>query len=275
MPEDLWLRLPLIKCYNAEEFKVDVHFECTMCGKCCHNLKLPLSIDEAIRWLDQGGDVQILCEAIPWPEEPTSENLQALHKRARSFAACSGDMPTRIVVLVVAAFEGACPHLLPDMRCGNYELRPRVCRIYPAEINRFVELVPQGKACPPEAWSADKPVLMNGLGLVDAKTQALIERSRATDVEEVEQKAYLCADLEISTASLANEGFVIYSPQRDIARAALSLAQKMAMPLGRTSEWGFASNRRETIETLTSIGAKVVSPSEWRKFEYLGFFPAS
>ncbi|WP_338000302.1 hypothetical protein [Burkholderia gladioli] len=42
-----------------------VHFSCTMCGRCCHDLRLPLSIDEALAWLARGGEVQLFCDAIP------------------------------------------------------------------------------------------------------------------------------------------------------------------------------------------------------------------
>jgi hypothetical protein len=30
-------------------------FNCTACGQCCHNLKLPLGIAEAVDWLRRGG----------------------------------------------------------------------------------------------------------------------------------------------------------------------------------------------------------------------------
>ena len=46
----------------------------------------------------------------------------------------SGSLPTRVVVILTGAYEGPCPNLQPDMRCGIYEQRPLVCRIYPAEI---------------------------------------------------------------------------------------------------------------------------------------------
>jgi Fe-S-cluster containining protein len=128
---------------------MDLNFACTMCGNCCHNLRLPLSVNEAIRWLERGGDVQVFCEAMPWPVEPSTDDGQAQHRRIRSFAAESGELAIRVMVTVVAAFDGACPHLQPDMRCGGYEARPNVCRIYPAEINPFIEPMPTHKACPP------------------------------------------------------------------------------------------------------------------------------
>jgi Fe-S-cluster containining protein len=256
---------------------MDVHFDCTMCGKCCHGLKLPLSIDEAITWLDQGGEVQVLCEAIPWPDEPAADDLQAQRKRRRSFAAASGDMPTRIVVTLAASFDAACPHLGADLRCGNYELRPRVCRIYPAEVNPFVELMPQGKACPSDAWTADKPVLMRSGRLVDSRIQALVDESRAADVADVGLKASLCVELGIDSAALANEGFVVYSPGLERMRAALGRVRLGSCSQEPPALWTLVSNRVRTVETLAEIGAvgRLVPVPGRGEFGYLGFFSDS
>ena len=191
---------------------ITTHFECTMCGKCCHDLKLPLSVAEATAWLERGSNIQILCEAVPWPEEPAADNAPAQHKRGRSFAASSGELPLRVVVILVGAFTGACPHLGADLRCGIYETRPRVCRIYPAEINPFVTLAPEQKLCPPEAWTPERPVLAIDQKIVDATTFELIQQSRQTDMADTAAKALLCAYLDIDTAALANEGLAVFSP---------------------------------------------------------------
>jgi Fe-S-cluster containining protein len=261
-----------------EEWKhMDINFECTMCGKCCHDLKLPLSVDEALVWLERGGDVQFLCEAVPWPDEPATDNLPAQHKRRRSFAASSGEMPARIVVVLAAAFDGPCPNLQSNLSCGVYEQRPNVCRIYPAEVNPFIELKPEQKACPPEAWSSDNALLMKAHRIVNVETAALIAQSRAADAGDAGTKARACAYLGISTAALANEGLVIYSPPRDGSIAALKLARDAGDASEVLPEWSVASNRRETVETLTSIGALGVhySTADALAFDYLGFFAAS
>jgi Fe-S-cluster containining protein len=260
---------------------MDIHFECTMCGKCCHNLKLPMSMEEAIIWAERGGSVQILCEAVPWPEEPAPDNLQAQSKRRRSFLATSGKLPTRIVVILAASFEGACPHLQADSSCGIYEERPRVCRIYPAEINPFVQLQPEGKACPPEAWAPTQPLLMRGHRLVNAEIATLIEESRAADANDAEAKGRLCASLEISTAAMANEGFTVYSPPRGRLlpelRRALQPASHNETLDDSLPAWKFVSNRREIVTMLASAGAlgTFMSPGRTAEFEYLGFFPDS
>jgi Fe-S-cluster containining protein len=228
-------------------------------------------------WLERGGDVQFLCEAVPWPDEPPADNLQAQHKRRRSFAAASGELPVRIVVVLAASFEGACPHLQASLTCGVYEQRPAVCRIYPAEINPFIELKPEQKQCPPEAWGSDKRLLMSAYQVVDPETFALIAQSRAADVSDAPAKARACAHLDIDAAALANEGLVVYSPPIELAIAALKRAREHHDEDEPAPQWKVVSNRRETVDTLTSIGATGIHyvREDMPAFDYLGFFAAS
>jgi Fe-S-cluster containining protein len=182
--------------------------------------------------------------------------------------------------VIAASFEGACPHLQANLSCGVYEERPTVCRIYPAEINPFIELKPEQKECPPEAWTSDKPLLMSAHRVVDPETFALIAKSRAADVSDAPAKARACVDLDIDAAALANEGLVVYSPPVDRAITALKRARENRenrdtgedMP-----QWKVVSNRRETVDTLMSIGATGVHyvKTDASAFDYLGFFPAT
>uniref|UniRef100_S0DG68 Fe-S oxidoreductase n=1 Tax=termite gut metagenome TaxID=433724 RepID=S0DG68_9ZZZZ len=264
---------------------MDIDFECTMCGKCCHDLRLPLTVAEARAWLGRGNEVQVLCEALPWPDEPAADNLQAAHKRRRSFAAMSGSLPARIVVILTGAFAGPCPNLQADMRCGIYEERPMVCRIYPAEINPFIALEPSGKACPPEAWTPGLAPLLRGGQLVDTTTVELIQKSRAADAQDAVAKQRLCVLLGIDVAALANEGFVVHTPKREVLLAALERVGAEGVRVAEDAEsesrglpvWRFVSNRRATVNTLESVGALSgwVDAGRPEAFEYLGFFPAT
>jgi Fe-S-cluster containining protein len=252
-----------------------IHFSCTQCGKCCHNLRLPLSLDEAADWIRRGGDIELFCEAIPWPVEPPDSDAQAAHKRRLSFAAMCGALPIRVIVNVVAAFEGACLHLLPDGRCGAYEQRPRVCRIYPAEINPFIQLTPTSKACPSEAWSTDKPVFFANGRTADTETIELIAESRAVAAQDALLKARLCAYLGVTQIALANEGFVIHTIARDVMLHALErLKTDDARPTPEPT-WHFVSNRRATVDALASIEASHVlhSSLEDPRVRYMEFFP--
>lgn len=245
-----------------------------MCGKCCHNLRLPLDTEEALQWLRSGGKVQVLCEAIPWPAEPDAANGLAAYKRERSVAAISGELPVRVVMTFVAAFEGACPHLRPDMKCGAYEARPRVCRIYPAEVNPFVPFLPEGKACPPEAWSPSMPRMMVDGALTDEQTVTLVTRSRQVGIEDMGRKALICQHLGIFVGALANEGFAVHSPPATALEDALAAVNGMAIDATQMpQEWIFLTNRSPTLEALQAAGALAVRPGDGLPdtIEYLAF----
>ncbi|WP_158899708.1 YkgJ family cysteine cluster protein [Burkholderia sp. L27(2015)] len=256
---------------------MNINFECTTCGKCCHDLRLPLCVDEALTWLDRGGDVQIICEAVPWPEEPPSEDLQAAAKHRRSFPAISGTLPTRIMVILAGVFTGACPNLQPDMRCGIYEERPLVCRIYPAEISPFIELVPTRKACPPEAWTTARAPLMREGKLVDSAIASIAQRFRVVDEADVKTKQWLCSYLQIDAAAWSNEGYVLYSPERKLLRMMLQQAKRASEPPPPSTNWRYVSNRRSTVEMFLSVDADSVLAEEIasESFEYLGLFGAT
>jgi Fe-S-cluster containining protein len=254
----------------------DINFECTACGNCCHDLRLALTVNEAIDWLQRGGKMELICEAIPWPVEPEPGNAQAEYKRARSTPAMSGTLPVRISIILAAAFTGACPNLHADMRCGIYEQRPLVCRIYPAEINPFVALVPESKGCPPEAWQKT-PLQRQGV-LVDETTYQLVQQSRRANQLEAPLRTQICLELGLNSAALANEGFLIHAPESGALLAALQRIQAApASPDAATAEWVFVSNRTETVETLLSVGATghLVAPTPADTFRYHGFFPSS
>jgi Fe-S-cluster containining protein len=251
---------------------MDIHFGCTQCGKCCRDTKVPLTVAEAIKWLNRGDQVQLLCEASPWPEwldrEPT-----AAHFKRRSFAVTSGSMPTRVVVMLVANVVGACPNLLADMRCGIYEDRPLVCRIYPAEINPLIALKRENKACPPEAWAKDQPLLQRGPVLMDKVISSDIEKSRAADVFDAGVKSRLCLALNVAHTALVHEAVVVYSPTAQGLLSALSHATAADFRQEPATQWRFVSDQQETLESLTKSGgiALHLRDAEAASFQYLPF----
>jgi Fe-S-cluster containining protein len=241
-----------------------LHFSCTLCGRCCHNLRLPLGLAEARNWLRQGGDVELFCEAIPWPQELPVEDLVAQHKRKRSFPAMSGTLPVRVIVSLLATFVGACPNLQSDMTCGIYERRPMACRIYPAEVNPFLAVDPAQKLCPPEAWeSAD--VLQTDAGeWVDATVAEAVQSRRGSEYREAAAKARLCVVLGIAAAGLTNEGVVTYKPDRSRFVEALDMLETLdaAAAVAPTQPdlltWTMVSHRQQTLGLLRSAGARLM-----------------
>jgi Fe-S-cluster containining protein len=255
---------------------MDLHFECTQCGKCCRNLKLPLTVFEAMEWLQTGKTVQVICEALPWPEEPPAEDLKAAHRRRRSFATMSGSLPVRVIVILAADLGGRCPHLQDDMRCGIYATRPLVCCIYPAEINPFTQLDPARKVCPPEAWTTDRPLIQRDGRIVDQRIRENIRLSRDADANTTEIKRRMCAELKLNHVALADEGFVLYSPDRAALLGALVRAVEGPLAQAEQSAGApchFISNQPETVDSLVIRGAagSLVRQGDQAPYEYLGF----
>ncbi|AOI60185.1 YkgJ family cysteine cluster protein [Burkholderia diffusa] len=256
----------------------DIDFSCTGCGRCCHDLRIPLTVAEAAAWLRRGGHVELLCDAMPWPVEPAPDDAFAAYKRARSSPALSGTLPVRVTTLLTASHAGPCPNLLDDLRCGIYDERPLVCRIYPAEVNPFVPLMPDGKQCPPDAWQ--HAPLTRGGTIVDALTRENIVRAREASAAETPLRARLCAALGIDTAAVANEGFAIHAPPADTLLAALSMLAnaRAAVPAEPVpTAWTLLTNRSATAATLRSVGAfsELAATGEaGARCRYLAFHPA-
>jgi Fe-S-cluster containining protein len=250
----------------------DLNFSCVSCGKCCHDLRLPLTWNEAIDWLSRDGTVELLCEALPWLEEPDSSNLQAQHKRRRSFPTMSGNLPIRVIVVLTAVYTGACPNLDADFRCSIYDIRPHVCRIYPAEINPFIALSPANKICPPEAWASSTP-LMRGDTIVDDEIRLHIAQSRRDDEREALSKQALCALLGIGSAGLSSEGFAVHAPPADDLLKALRAGLRDDLDQENLPSWMVLSNQANTIKALTSAGAnaQLASSSSAGLSGYIGF----
>jgi len=252
---------------------MEIHFTCVRCGNCGRDLKIPLTVAEAIQWLGRGDQVQLLCEASPWPASLTGNDPPAAHYKSRSFAARSGSLPARVVVILVANFTGACPNLLGDGRCGIYETRPLVCRIYPAEINPFVVFKPENKGCPPDAWAADHPVLQRDGLLVDQAMSRDVRRSRDTDAADADVKRRLCVTLRMSDAALVHEAVLMYSPPPQDLVSALMAAVAGDDRAADPADWRFVSDQQSSIDRVVTAGgiALNVRDAPGKSYRYIPF----
>lgn len=245
-------------------------FDCTQCGRCCHDLRLTLSLDEAIVWAGNGHQVQFLCEAIPWPRDPLPDERELASRRDTSFAVEIGGMPFRIHVMLAAYRQGACPHLQPDMRCGNYADRPRICRIYPLASRPFTPMDPASRRCPDEAWKADAPVLLEDGVIADPTARAIVAAHRQARIDDTPALEAACAHLGISDTAFAGEGMAVHTPEPGMLVDSLRRARTAAATLPRTGQWEIVTNRRSTLELLRQAHcpARLISSSA----HFLGSF---
>lgn len=245
-----------------------LHFGCTACGRCCNSLRLRLSIDEAVRWIDRGGTVELWCDALPAAADFAAPD--AAQYRARAFAARSGTLDIVVGLMIVAKFDGPCPNLQPDMRCGDYEQRPSICRIYPAEMLPGAIPKPEDKRCPPEAWASDQPLMFDDRAMIaDAVTRNAIGAAHIANETEPQSKARLAALLGIDRAALRNEGFAAFRPPLAALQAALLACRDSNETL---LEWSIVSPSAITTEMIDDAGAVAVEPQETADRYYISLF---
>lgn len=237
----------------------NIDFQCTKCGDCCRGFWLPLSLGEATSWLRNGHKIDLLCEAIPWTLEPDPSNLESKFKRERSFPAKSGQMNIRVLVTLAAPLGSGCPNLSNSNSCGIYERRPTACRIYPAEFNPFLKLIPEQRRCPPSAWMPPESPLIRDGAYVSHEMKLLIDQRLKNTIADTPKLSALSKRLGINEASLANEGYMIYS--FDPVQLLTALTNNYS-DVDYCSEWSLISDNQATIETLVSCEAKSFHASQ-------------
>lgn len=243
-------------------------FGCTSCGRCCHDLRLTLSIAEALRWIDRGGTVEILCDALPAAADFAAPDLAQY--RARAFPARSGSLDLVVNLLLVATFAGPCPNLRPDMRCGDYAGRPNVCRIYPAEALPGRSPQPSDKRCPPEAWAPEQPAMFDAEGgIADPVTRGAIVAAGQAHAAEALAKRGLAARLGIDVAALRNEGFAAYRCDPVTLRSELLAARDVGAERAGASQWRIASASPGTTGMIIDAGAIATVPGDTAERYYI------
>jgi Fe-S-cluster containining protein len=254
---------------------MDVSFGCTSCGKCCQNLRVPLTLADASAWLARGHRVELLMDALLESADATPDaEAYMRYRHERAFPARSGAVPLHVTVTVAAQFEGNCPNLTANLRCAIYGERPLACRIYPAEFNPFVPFDRARKGCPPEAWTPDHPLLLrDGVPAAPALQQD-IAAIRAQVIADVPMKAALCGLLGIHAAALANEGLLVFHPPLEGLRAALAVVQSGAASTAPV-DWTLVTNRRSTAAALAAsqAAAALARSDATGAVRYLAFLP--
>ncbi|CRM63901.1 Flagellin N-methylase [Pseudomonas sp. 24 E 13] len=233
---------------------MNTHFSCVGCGKCCSDHHVPLTLEEARHWAADGGNVIVLVEGflasgLGLPQQ------QREHAERRSVVVPSGNTEAFVAITFAAYNAGRCRNLDEDNRCGIYERRPLVCRIYPMEINPHIPLNPSAKDCPPESWEQG-PALIVGGELMDAELAELIRRSRQADRDDVQTKESVCALLGIRTAALKGDGFTAYLPDMQAFAQAIDAATAQPAP---ANQWVFHVSAMDIAEQLLDAGAQIAT----------------
>jgi Fe-S-cluster containining protein len=207
-------------------------------------------------WAGDGGQVIVLVEGflgngLGLPVQ------QREHAERRSVVVRSGASEAHVAITFAAYNVGPCRNLDEDNRCGIYERRPLVCRIYPAEINPHILLNTATKDCPPESWEQGPDLIIGGQ-LVDQELAQLIQRSRQADRDDIQAKDAICALLGIRTTALKGDGFTAYLP--DMNAFATVIDQVSAQPLAAPeSDWLFHVSGDDIAGQVQAAGAQLVT----------------
>ncbi|MDV5096355.1 YkgJ family cysteine cluster protein [Pseudomonas sp. LSJ-87] len=229
-----------------------LRFACTGCGKCCTGHHVPLTLAEARRWADNGGQVVVLIEAFV-ADGPGMPVEQRDHVLRRSHPVPCGDGEARVSVTFAAFNPGRCRNLDDNDLCTIYDQRPLVCRIYPVEINPHIPLRPGSKDCPPEAWQQG-PELIHGRQLVDAGLEALVQASRQADRDDIAAKVAVCQALGMTTSALKGNGFTAYLP--DMGAFSAALAQ---VPEAGRAQWALHVEDAALVASLQEHGLRTTN----------------
>jgi Fe-S-cluster containining protein len=229
-------------------------FSCVGCGKCCNDHHVPLTLEEARMWANDGGQVIVLVEGflgngLGLPLQ------QREHAERRSAVVRSGESDAYVAITFAAYNAGRCRNLDEDNLCRIYERRPLVCRIYPMEINPHIPLNTAVKECPPESWEKGPDLIVGG-ELVDQELAGLIHRSRQADRDEIQTKDAICALLGIRTTALKGDGFTAYLP--DMTAFATTLDEVIGQTLPEWgSEWQFHLSGEDVAGQVLAAGGEV------------------
>lgn len=239
-----------------------LRFACTLCGRCCHDLRLTLSVAEAIRWCEAGHGVEVLAEAIPLGDPPPAHDAAAAWRHANATPVTIGGVPFGLRLMLVARHAGPCPHLRADMTCGNYEARPRICRIYPLQSRPGETVDPAGRKCPAEAWEQGGP-LTDGAGApADGEARAIVAAHRAEQVADAPARARLAALLGLEAVALAGEGLAVLAPPPDRLAELLRRTHDADGDGPPPATLTLVTNRNATLAMLDDLGcpARLADP---------------
>jgi hypothetical protein len=144
-----------------------------------------------------------------------------------------------------------CPSLGEHDRCGIYEERPLVCRIYPMEINPFIALNPENKACPPEVWEQGEVLFTDRIA--DPVLADQVERSRQADRDDAQAKIAVCEAMGLSVAAWKGNALAVYLPDRTSLLEAIH-HYDLGMRTPTSHDWKIRVDDPELQQQLQAAG---------------------
>ncbi|WP_095124661.1 YkgJ family cysteine cluster protein [Pseudomonas sp. Irchel s3a12] len=239
-----------------------VQYTCVTCGICCKGRLIPLTVKEAEQWLTRGDDVAILLEAFSHSAEAV-QSPEYQHNASRAAKVTAGDNELNVIAIFAGNALNQCPSLQEDNLCGIYEDRPLVCRIYPMEINPFIELRVENKVCPPESWGRGEIICTDGEA--NPPLKLLINLSKKADVEDAAVKVAICELLGATVASWKGDGLAVYFPKRETLLGAILASD--ARPARSNSRWAVRTDNLELRYQLQSAGLPL-APEDASNYVY-------
>lgn len=229
--------------------KSAVRYNCVTCGICCKGRLIPLTIKEAEQWLIRGDEVAIILEAFSAFMLP-DKSPEYIHNSNRAATVNSGTQSVNVIAIFTANALNQCPNLQEDNLCGIYEERPLVCRIYPMEINPFIELREENKICPPESWESGEILCSDGIA--NPPLQRLINHSRQADIKDAVAKVAICETLGMTVASWKGEGLAVYFPESDALLTAIRASTSDDFIL--SEQWSIRTDNQGRRQQLAEVG---------------------
>lgn len=193
----------------------------------------------------------------------TAGPQQFAHAAGRAVEVRCGNSLVRVVAVFAGNALVQCQNLGDDGRCGIYEERPLVCRIYPAEVSPFITLDPQHKICPPEVWEEGEVLFTDRI--VDPVLADQIERSRHADREDAQAKIALCETLGLNVAAWKGNALAVYLPDRLQLDEAIARYDAGNVQPGR-SNWKVRADAPALRQQLHRVGLAL---DEQRPTDYI------
>ncbi|MBL3832623.1 YkgJ family cysteine cluster protein [Pseudomonas syringae pv. theae] len=232
-----------------------MRFACNGCGVCCKGRLIPLTLKESRQWIERGHDVALILEAFDdslWRHEPA----RFIHNARRAAEIDSGTAKIKVIAILAANALTQCPNLDEQNRCGIYEDRPLVCRIYPTEISPLITLNPADKVCPPEVWDAGEVIFTDRIS--DPLVVRQVEESRAADRADAEAKVAICEIMGMTTAAWKERALAVYQPDRvELLEAIQYYDTNPSTPGGQG--WSVRSDNPGLSDILSGKGVEIVS----------------